>query len=220
MLSLLSYSANIVTVEMVKNGRLDSRLGFYATGPAPHTQIVLSSQRSFADTNRADRQRKVTATDMARKLRQGLAKRSDRGALIESPLRDSPSFLVRLAQLGVFDEFYRHFAGLSMTPARFSVFALIVTNPGVRPGTLAEELRVKPSNVAGLVNSLVADGLVKRQQDKAELRANELRPTKAGLKAFKEMWEIHCNLDKLLLEPLSASERKVFVELMQKLDSV
>jgi DNA-binding MarR family transcriptional regulator len=157
---------------------------------------------------------------MARKLRQGLAQRSDRGALIESPLRDSPSFLVRLAQLGVFDEFYRHFAGLSMTPARFSVFALIVTNPGVRPGTLAEELRVKPSNVAGLVNALVADGLVKRQQDKAELRANKLRPTKAGLKAFKEMWEIHCNLDKLLLEPLSASERKVFVQLMQKLDSV
>src|SRR6266403_3188808 len=40
MLSFLSYSANIVTVEMVKNGRLDSRLGFYATGPAPHTQIA------------------------------------------------------------------------------------------------------------------------------------------------------------------------------------
>ena len=219
MLSLLSYRANIVTVEMVKirASRFEAR--FYATGPAPHTQIVLSSQRSFADTNRADRQRKVTATDMPRKLRQGLAKRSDRGAH-RVPLRDSPSFLVRLAQLGVFDEFYRHFAGLSMTPARFSVFALIVTNPGVRPGTLAEELRVKPSNVAGLVNSLVADGLVKRQQDKAELRANELRPTKAGLKAFKEMWEIHCNLDKLLLEPLSASERKVFVQLMQKLDSV
>ena len=198
--------------------RIDSRLGFYATGPAPQIQIVLLAQCSF--TNRADRQKKVTATDMARKLRQGLAQRSDRGALIESPLRDSPSFLVRLAQLGVFDEFYRHFAGLGMTPARFSVFALIVTNPGVRPGTLAEELRVKPSNVAGLVNALVADGLVKRQQDKAELRANKLRPTKAGLKAFKEMWEIHCNLDKLLLEPLSASERKVFVQLMQKLDSV
>ena len=44
-------------------------------------------------------------------------------------------------------------------------------------GTLAEELRVKPSNVAGLVNALVADGLVKRQQDKAELRANNfVRP--------------------------------------------
>ena len=60
-----------------------------------------------------------------------------------SPLRDSPSFLVRLAQLGAFDEFHRHFAGLGVTPARFAVFALIATNPDVRPGALSEELRVK-----------------------------------------------------------------------------
>jgi DNA-binding MarR family transcriptional regulator len=112
-----------------------------------------------------------------------------------------------LAQLGAFDEFHRHFAGLGVTPARFSVFTLIVTNPGVRPGALSEELRVKPSNIAALVNALVAEGLVERQRDKSELRANQLRPTKAGLKAFAEMWDIHCTLDKLLLEPLSLTSR-------------
>jgi DNA-binding MarR family transcriptional regulator len=158
---------------------------------------------------------------MARKLRQGRSRQSaNRGASLDSPLRESPSFLVRLAQLGAFDEFHRHFAGLGVTPARFSAFALIVTNPGVRPGVLSEELRVKPSNIAALVNALVADGLVERQQDKSELRANQLRPTKAGTKAFQEMWDIHCHLDKLLLEPLTASERKLFVTLMQKIDRV
>ena len=105
-----------------------------------------------------------------------------------------------------------------MTPARFSVFALIVTNPGVRPGALTEELRVKPSSIATLVNALAGDGLVERKQDKTELRANKLYATKAGLRAFQEMWDIHCELDKLLLEPLSASERKTFVALMRKLD--
>jgi len=105
-----------------------------------------------------------------------------------------------------------------MTPARFSVFVLIVNNPGVRPGALTEELRVKPSNIATLVNALVADGFVDRRRDKKELRANMLFATKAGLKAFKEMWEVHCELDKLLLQPLSASEYKAFVALMRKLD--
>jgi DNA-binding MarR family transcriptional regulator len=95
-----------------------------------------------------------------------------------------------------------------------------VTNPDVRPGALSEELRVKPSNIAALVNALVADGLVERQRDKSELRANQLRPTKAGLKAFTEMWDIHCQLDKLLLEPLSASERKLFMNLMKKINRV
>jgi hypothetical protein len=84
---------------------------------------------------------------MARKLRLDMprARRAADAAAIQSPLRDSPSFLVRMAQLSAFDEFYRHFAGLDMTPARFSVFVLIGNNPGVRPGALTEELRVKPS---------------------------------------------------------------------------
>lgn len=105
-----------------------------------------------------------------------------------------------------------------MTPARFSVFTLVVANPGVRPGALSEELRVKPSNIAALVNALVADKLVERRQDKTELRANKLYPTKAGQKAFRQMWEIHCELDRLLLEPLSLSDRKTFIALMRNLD--
>ena len=67
---------------------------------------------------------------------------------------------------------------------------------------------------------LVTDGLVERQRDKSELRANQLRPTKARLKAFKEMWDIHCHLDKVLLELLSSSERKLFMNLMKKIDLV
>ncbi len=162
---------------------------------------------------------------MARTLRQGLSRErraasANGGTEIDSPLRDSPSFLVRMAQLSAFDEFHRHFAGLGMTPARFSVFALVVTNPGVRPGALTEELRVKPSNIATLVNALVADGLVERRQDKTELRANKLFPTKAGSKAFEEMWDIHCEIDKLLLESLTASERATFVALLRKLDKL
>jgi DNA-binding MarR family transcriptional regulator len=164
---------------------------------------------------------KASAAGMARKLRYVRSQRAASSTVpLKSPLRESPSFLVRLTQLGAFDEFHRHFAGLGVTPARFSVFALIVTNPGVRPGALSEELRVKPSNIAALVNALVADGFVERERDESELRANQLRPTKRGLKAFTEMWDIHCQLDKLLLEPLTAAERKEFVRLMQKIDRV
>ena len=64
----------------------------------------------------------------------------------------------------------------------------------------------------------LADGFVERRRDKKELRASMLFATKPGLKSFKEMWEVHCELDKLLLQPLSASEYKTFVSLMRKLD--
>lgn len=107
--------------------------------------------------------------------------RADAG--VESPLADSPAFLVRLAQLRAFDEFHQHFAGLGVTPAGFSVLALIVANPGVRPSGIADELRVKPSNFAQLVNALAAAGLVERTPDAAELRANLLHATAKGMAA-------------------------------------
>ena len=105
-----------------------------------------------------------------------------------------------------------------MTPGRFSVFALIVNNPGIRPGTLSEELRIKPSNVAVIVNALAAERLVERRQDRTELRANTLYPTKSGQKLYQKMWDIHRDLDKLLLSPLSVQERAAFVDMLRKLD--
>jgi DNA-binding MarR family transcriptional regulator len=161
---------------------------------------------------------------MTRKRRLSLARShrataANAGVALTSPLRESPTFLVRMAQLSAFDEFHRQYAGLGFTPARFAVFALIVANPGVRPGALAEELRVKPSNVATLVNALVVDRLVERRQDTAELRANKLFPTEAGLHIYDDMWEIHRNLDELFLEPFTTSERNLFLKLMRKLDN-
>ena len=139
------------------------------------------------------------------------------GGTVVSPLADSPSFLVRLAQLRAFDEFHQQFAGLGVTPAGFSVLALIVSNPGVRPGAIAEELRVKPSNVAALVNALVAAGLVERTPDAAELRANLLHATEAGLDAWKEMDRSHHEADARFVERLSAPERKRLVALLRRL---
>jgi DNA-binding MarR family transcriptional regulator len=136
---------------------------------------------------------------------------------LASPLAGSPSFLVRLAQLRAFDEFHQQFAGLGATPAGFSVLTLIVANPGVRPGAIAEELRVKPSNVAALVNALVAAGLVERTRDASELRANLLHATKKGLAAWKNMDGSHREADSRFAERLSATERKQLVALLRKL---
>jgi DNA-binding MarR family transcriptional regulator len=136
---------------------------------------------------------------------------------ITSPLSGSAAFLVRLAQLRGFDEFHRNFAGLGVTPAGFSVLALIAANPNIRPGAIAEELRVKPSNVAALVNALVAAGLVERSADEAELRANCLRLTEAGAKAWSEMYQIHLATDERFTAPLSDSEKQMLVRLLRKL---
>ena len=141
----------------------------------------------------------------------------ERNGALASPLADSPAFLVRLAQLRAFDEFHRNFAGLGVTPAGFSILALIASNPGVRPGAIAEELRVKPSNVAALVNTLVAAGLVERTADESELRASLLHVTAAGARAWREMERTHRDTDARFVEALTQAERRQFVALLRKL---
>jgi len=140
-----------------------------------------------------------------------------RSGTLASPLANSPAFLVRLAQLRAFDEFHRHFAGLGVTPAGFSILALIAANPGVRPGTIAEELRVKPSNVAALVNGLVAAGLVERTADESELRASLLHATATGMKVWREMERTHRDTDARFVAALTPAERKQLVALLRKL---
>jgi DNA-binding MarR family transcriptional regulator len=142
---------------------------------------------------------------------------AEKNGAVVSPLAESPAFLVRLAQLRVFDEFHRNFAGLGVTPAGFSVLALIAANPGVRPGTIAEELRVKPSNVAALVNALVAAGLVQRTADRSELRASRLTVTRAGAKAWREMERTHREVEARFVETLTPTERNQLVVLLRKL---
>ncbi len=155
--------------------------------------------------------------DRSTAVRSDQAGSNEKREPITSPLADSPAFLVRLAQLRAFDEFYRNFAGLGVTPAGFSVFALISANPGVRPGTVAEELRVKPSNVAALVNALVAAGLVQRMTDASELRACLLYPTEAGAKVWQDMQRTHRDTDARFVEALTSAERKQLVALLRKL---
>ena len=142
---------------------------------------------------------------------------AEKNGALASPLAGSPSFLVRLAQLRAFEEFHQQFAGLGVTPAGFSVLTLIVANPGVRPSAIAEELRVKPSNVAVLVNALVAASLVKRTPDASELRANLLHATKKGLAVWKEMDRSHREADARFAERLSGPDRERLVALLRKL---
>lgn len=134
-----------------------------------------------------------------------------------SPLNHRAAFLVRIAQLRSFDEFHRHFAGLGVTPAGFSVFAVIASNPGVRPGAIAEELCIKPSNVAALVNALVAQGYVRRAQDATELRASLLSMTPAGARAWREMERALAAAEAGFLAGLDAAEQRQFLALLRKL---
>lgn len=95
-------------------------------------------------------------------------------------MTDSLGFMLRLAQLRLFERFFQGFAEAGVRPGEFTVLWVIALNPGVRQGALARVLTIKPAHMTKLVQRLVSDGLVRRHIPPQDRRSVELTLTGAG----------------------------------------
>lgn len=95
-------------------------------------------------------------------------------------MTESLGFMLRLAQLRLFERFFQGFAEAGVRPGEFTVLWVIALNPGVRQGALARVLRIKPAHMTKLVQRLVSDGLVRRHVPPRDRRSVRLELTGAG----------------------------------------
>ncbi len=82
-----------------------------------------------------------------------------RDVLDFGPLAGLAGFMLRLAQVRVFESFFRDFGAREITPGQVGILVSVGLNPGVRQGVLAEALRIKRSNMAKIVRLLEERGL-------------------------------------------------------------
>ena len=95
-------------------------------------------------------------------------------------LTGSAGFMLRMAQVAVYDQFFREFANTDVRPGEFSVLWVIAMNPDLRQGTLARTLNIKPAHMTKLVQRLVREGLVKRIVPPEDRRSVRLALTDKG----------------------------------------
>jgi DNA-binding MarR family transcriptional regulator len=95
-------------------------------------------------------------------------------------LTGSLGFLLRLAQVRLYAQFFAAFAGTPVKPGEFTVLWVIDLNPGVPQGSLARVLAIKPAHMTKLVQRLVEAGQVARETPATDRRAVHLTLTPAG----------------------------------------
>ena len=95
-------------------------------------------------------------------------------------LPDLIGYVVRRAQIAIFQDFYRTLAPLDLRPAEFSVVLVVGRNPGVRQRRVGEALGIQASNLAVLIDRLVERGLMERRPNPADRRTVALHLTQAG----------------------------------------
>ena len=134
-----------------------------------------------------------------------------------SRLDGSTGFMLRLAQLRVYDAFHATMAAHGLTPTRYSLLAVLHDNPNLRPGQIAEARRVKPSNMATLLAQFETEGLIERRGNPAERRTVLIRLSPAGEALFAEITAPVAALEEESVAMLSPIERVLLRSLLARL---
>src|SRR5258705_477015 len=103
------------------------------------------------------------------------------------PLPDLIGYVLRRAQLVVFQDFFNAFAPFDVSPAQFSVLTVIERNPGLTQSQVAAALGIKRTNFVGLLDELERRALAERRQAARDKRSYALYLTGEGVALMRKL---------------------------------
>lgn len=123
----------------------------------------------------------------------------------------------RRAALTIIEGFLERMAEFGLRPVDFSVMSVIHHNPGVTSRQLCAALNLLPPNLVGLIQSLEARGLIHRLPHPTDGRAMGLHPTEQGKALMAQAEQAATDLEVERSARLTAAQRKMLLELLQKI---
>src|SRR5947209_20236614 len=96
-------------------------------------------------------------------------------------------YMLRRAQIAVFQDVFRAFAEVGIRPAQFSVLTVIAHNPGRTQSQVSAALGIKRTNFVALLDSLESRGLAERRPAAADRRSHALHLTAAGRELMRQL---------------------------------
>ncbi|WP_417607444.1 MarR family winged helix-turn-helix transcriptional regulator [Primorskyibacter flagellatus] len=131
-------------------------------------------------------------------------------------LGTSFGFVMRMAQVEVFETFFENLSQYGLKPGEFSVLWLLHENPGIRQGALANRLRIKRPHMTKLIQHFEERGLIIRSVPDNDRRGMELRLTGKGRRFVDDRQEAFFTHTEHELDRLSDEEAKQLIRLLRK----
>jgi len=145
-----------------------------------------------------------------------IAEEADVETLSFGPLENSVGFLLRIAQLTVYERAFAELDRRDVPIGEYTILLAIGLNPGVRQGVLADRLRIKWSNMTKLIRSLEGRGLIERLVSPRDRRAISLRLTAAGETWVEEHKALVLRAVERSVASLDEDEQKTLQSLLRK----
>jgi DNA-binding MarR family transcriptional regulator len=114
--------------------------------------------------------------------------------------------------------FKKRMSALDLSPLEYSILAL-AGGKGMHQARIGAALDIPMQNLTVVMERMEERDLVVRVRSESDRRAQVVRLSGAGVRLFQRARKIMVVLERELLDPLSAGERKIFRELLLKLAS-
>lgn len=125
-------------------------------------------------------------------------------------------FLLRQAQLKVYETYFRQCGEHHVKPGEFSVLWAIASNPGIRQSLLCQRLVIKRSHMTKLVRALEDQGYVSRRIPDDDRRGVELTLTAQGRTVVENIAKWFFAFEDSLGVEMGEPDRSQFVHLLRR----
>lgn len=125
-------------------------------------------------------------------------------------------YFIRRVQLWIFQDFIRRLSSLDISPAQFSVLAVIAANVGLSQAELSATLGIERARLVRLLHRLERCGLTQRLPSSADGRRHALRLTREGRRVLARAKSLSDQHEAALIKRLGAERYKMLMETMRE----
>jgi DNA-binding MarR family transcriptional regulator len=134
------------------------------------------------------------------------------------PLSDITGYQLTRANLAGLAGFSRDVERVfDLRPVEFTILQLVREGQHTTPSQLAKELSMTPPSMSVWLDKLCARKLLVRSKSASDGRASQLQLTSAGERLIEKAHDALLKSEEKLLLPLSAGERVILLEILQKI---
>src|SRR5262249_46985930 len=126
-------------------------------------------------------------------------------------------YMLRRAQIAVFQDVFRAFAEVGIRPAQFSVLTVIAHNPGRTQSQVSAALNIKRTNFVALIDSLARRARAGRPPAPNARRSHALHLTDAGKATVRRLNRMVDKLEAGMIRRIGRDRRGVLLELLTRL---
>ncbi|WP_258769557.1 MULTISPECIES: MarR family winged helix-turn-helix transcriptional regulator [Bradyrhizobium] len=142
------------------------------------------------------------------------ADRASESAVSLKKLNGLAGYLIRQAQLWVFEDFNATLGPLQLRPVYFSILTIVGENPGLSQMALSQVLGVVRSALVPMLDGLEARDLLDRTPSKTDRRSHALYLTPEGKALLERAEALVQEHEKRLVKKVGASGHKQLLQIL------